>query len=506
MVQLFKTQATGFVFLEKGGVRKAPLQLLGISFFWGWLNSIIIGTSVVPKSVTLPFSTPPQLIEFFVLSIGFILILAFKHRLFTPEPRKTVLIWVMLIGIIGTVGILLPINQIFHEQLGLLSSIFGYLMTGSSGALILVYWLWCYKAFPLRIVIFYICISSGLAAIWCMLLACLLLPVAAAVLVGFPLATAMLLLSSLKLSYQQNQNVGTPNQQALQGVDLRFWRIIFGILAFAVCFGVIRFFIPNTSESSLGNELAVQSAVILASLIALAIGMMTQMKSYSIISKVALPITALSLLSAIIVGDAAAVNVRLLAVLGFILFTNLGLVITVLYAKQSLNEDIRILALGRLADSAGVFVGGAIGVIASIQIKQDDMVLALICAILLLLLILVSTIVMGDKTIVAEPSRQQEVNNSHGTGKWRKKCDILANQNSLTSREREVLLLLAKGKSAESIANSLVISPHTAKTHTRNIFTKLAIHSRQDLLKLLEDMELEKDEGHFISLHDAQKE
>jgi DNA-binding CsgD family transcriptional regulator/tetratricopeptide (TPR) repeat protein len=48
----------------------------------------------------------------------------------------------------------------------------------------------------------------------------------------------------------------------------------------------------------------------------------------------------------------------------------------------------------------------------------------------------------------------------------------------LTSRELEVLRLLAKGKSNREIAGDLVISEHTVARHVQNIFTKLSVTSR----------------------------
>jgi DNA-binding NarL/FixJ family response regulator len=48
----------------------------------------------------------------------------------------------------------------------------------------------------------------------------------------------------------------------------------------------------------------------------------------------------------------------------------------------------------------------------------------------------------------------------------------------LTRREREVLALLAQGAGNDRIAQSLVISPQTARTHVQNLITKLGVHSR----------------------------
>ena len=51
---------------------------------------------------------------------------------------------------------------------------------------------------------------------------------------------------------------------------------------------------------------------------------------------------------------------------------------------------------------------------------------------------------------------------------------------TLSSREREVLALLARGYSNKTIANKLYISEFTAKRLVQNVLDKLALHRRQD--------------------------
>ena len=48
----------------------------------------------------------------------------------------------------------------------------------------------------------------------------------------------------------------------------------------------------------------------------------------------------------------------------------------------------------------------------------------------------------------------------------------------LTTREVEVLRLLAQGLTDVQIAEQLVISPRTVNAHLRSIYTKLAVTSR----------------------------
>ncbi len=54
----------------------------------------------------------------------------------------------------------------------------------------------------------------------------------------------------------------------------------------------------------------------------------------------------------------------------------------------------------------------------------------------------------------------------------------------LTVRERDILLLVARGLNNEEIAGQLVISPLTAKSHIRNILRKLDCHDRAGLVAI----------------------
>src|SRR5882672_11335076 len=55
-------------------------------------------------------------------------------------------------------------------------------------------------------------------------------------------------------------------------------------------------------------------------------------------------------------------------------------------------------------------------------------------------------------------------------------------RNRLTPREREIVQLLAEGKSTKAVAADLGLSVKTAETHRSNIMRKLQIHSVSDLV------------------------
>ena len=63
--------------------------------------------------------------------------------------------------------------------------------------------------------------------------------------------------------------------------------------------------------------------------------------------------------------------------------------------------------------------------------------------------------------------------------------DVIRRLSRLTRREREVLALLVEGADNDVVAQRLVISPETARTHIQNILGKLDVHSRLEALALV---------------------
>nr|WP_244902592.1 helix-turn-helix transcriptional regulator [Raoultibacter timonensis] len=64
--------------------------------------------------------------------------------------------------------------------------------------------------------------------------------------------------------------------------------------------------------------------------------------------------------------------------------------------------------------------------------------------------------------------------------------EMIAEDYSLTRREAEVLPYLARGRSAKVIADALYVSENTIRTHTRRILEKTDLHSKQQLIDLIE--------------------
>lgn len=67
------------------------------------------------------------------------------------------------------------------------------------------------------------------------------------------------------------------------------------------------------------------------------------------------------------------------------------------------------------------------------------------------------------------------------------RCAALAEQFGLSPREAEILVYLARGFSPTYIAKDLVLSVSTVRTHVRNIYRKLGIGKREELIHLVDE-------------------
>lgn len=84
--------------------------------------------------------------------------------------------------------------------------------------------------------------------------------------------------------------------------------------------------------------------------------------------------------------------------------------------------------------------------------------------------------------VLSEPSLGEE---GQRADQLAARCDELSRAYGLTAREDEVLRELASRKETSAIAQNLLIAPGTLKAHTRHIYEKMDIHTREELYELL---------------------
>lgn len=66
--------------------------------------------------------------------------------------------------------------------------------------------------------------------------------------------------------------------------------------------------------------------------------------------------------------------------------------------------------------------------------------------------------------------------------RWKSRVEDIAEEFDLSPRQIEVFTYLTRGRNADYIANKLVVSPNTVRTHIASIYRKIGIHTQQELL------------------------
>ncbi|WP_244298542.1 response regulator [Micromonospora cremea] len=102
------------------------------------------------------------------------------------------------------------------------------------------------------------------------------------------------------------------------------------------------------------------------------------------------------------------------------------------------------------------------------DVRRDDLVHA------------VRVVSAGDSLLAPSVTRQiiAGITGRHRPGATRLPDTPDARLGVLTTRERETLRLLGRGLSNAAIAQTLVVSEHTVKTHVSNVLTKLGLRDR----------------------------
>ena len=113
-------------------------------------------------------------------------------------------------------------------------------------------------------------------------------------------------------------------------------------------------------------------------------------------------------------------------------------------------------------------------------------------------LVVASTLILTERNLFLSgketrskdsPEEQPEGPSPAPSSDIEQRCDAIARTFGLTQREKDVLALLAKGRDTVRIQAELNVSNHTIRSHVYHIYQKLGIHSRQDLIDLIEETE-----------------
>jgi DNA-binding CsgD family transcriptional regulator len=133
-----------------------------------------------------------------------------------------------------------------------------------------------------------------------------------------------------------------------------------------------------------------------------------------------------------------------------------------------------------LANGLGTSLGTLLRLHAGIE--YDFVTLSKVSIVITLILIITYSFILTEKDLLS----YKGVEKNGKPGPIMQACNAIAASYSLSPREEDVMRLMVKGRSITRIQDELYLSKGTVNTHLHHIYQKLNIHTKQELLDLVE--------------------
>lgn len=168
-----------------------------------------------------------------------------------------------------------------------------------------------------------------------------------------------------------------------------------------------------------------------------------------------------------------------------------------LMASEARVPAPRVFAWGTSAIDIGLIAGTAL--VSAVQYLSGAWAMGIAFGIVYLLLLI--GILLFPKMFEGVENRerdkaaalrlQREVGRKDASGSdplhdMEARCGVVAKLYGLSDREKDVLEYLLRGRTLQSIANETFLSYNTVKTHVSHIYQKAGVHSRDELIDLLD--------------------
>lgn len=482
------------------------IRYLGTVCWIGWVLLIYSGEYFVGVSDVHGYDTLCYAVSTFAISVVFFLFGIGKERGYAIIQNNHAIVAAAMLASTGTVIVFL--GSLAGEYANIVA-VLGNIFTGcGTGCLAMKFVAQFSEETPKNI---FILSGITLASALILYSAVLTFPQLVGIVITISLPIFAALVSSI--DYGLDLSARSQGDMALPHSFIRFTVAIFIL---ALILSVTRGFYPNglhVDEFNLSRgfvALALIAGCITISLIAAVVprGFQYGKLGYLAIVFTVLVFTLVSLtgLGSFVTGVTFSVANGLLGMIAWALFASLS--------STSGISPLRVFGLGFSAFMMGSTLGWPFGFfIDSLQLTGS---LGIFSAVLLAVVLLVCFVLfphsnlstLGNAIVVEDdedlyhyaseyeyatvsmPAKdveeQDELPGDTVRPHWRIRIMRLAEEYELSSRETEVFILMAKGKNARTIADELCVSYNTARTHVRNIYTKLGIHSRPELDQLVE--------------------
>lgn len=247
-----------------------------------------------------------------------------------------------------------------------------------------------------------------------------------------------------------------------------------GLAILSICFGILQSFLYQNDSSEAIT--IISTTKMAAAVLFLFVMQHCNNMGYSMLAKIIATASIASFSIFLAMGRPTAAASAIMDTGYSLLEATLYLIIVDKISTTSTNK-LRIICAFFLVDSIAYPIGEAMA-------QAPSEWLGTIAAILTVLLAVAGIWLFSERNINAFLLETPDSPNPEAS--FENKARAVALGSSLSERETQIMLLFAQGRSAVFIGELIFISANTVRTHIKHIYSKLGVHSRQELINLIE--------------------
>ncbi|NTU89881.1 MAG: hypothetical protein HGA54_08300 [Actinobacteria bacterium] len=474
----------------------SKLSILGISIHYAWIFCLL-----APSVMTPGGSYGLNQITFarvgLMLACSLCLLFIWRKSDFFFNKRYLLIALVVLLGS----ATIWPSLAIIPSEQNSTFYLF-WVLAGVGYACSIALWSEMFSSIDAAGVRAYISIGIVFGAILCALITLVIKSYAGVIASCLPFAEAItIVLLENKFDFLKNR-MFVPGKESDARMNIN-WRPILSVVASNLAFGFILHFLFTQEGGELFPLIAYMLAAAIAGIVVIVDFSTRRFINEDFIIKIFLPTAAIGLIPLAFTGTTVRIICCGLMIFGLTLQSIMSTSSLCGHARVYKLSPMRVFCFGRSFAVFGFLIGWAISYFATLY-STGYYFIAVVSIILIAVFIFVSSFVMknyypnedegkGSSEVVhTQHARSQKQTAKLGFDEvdkrdiWKKKREKLAHDYNLSPRQEEVLALLAKGHDTKYIEDKLYISNHTAKSHIYAIYQKLDVHSRQDLIELID--------------------
>lgn len=235
-----------------------------------------------------------------------------------------------------------------------------------------------------------------------------------------------------------------------------------------------------------GNLVIIASFALSAAMIAFAALFLDSRKLIKVVCFAAIPVIGIAFVMLPLFSDALEA-IQGVCIVGF---NSFYFMVWALWADEREGAALpKRFALGLLVLVATESLGSLLGLFVVRAAEESGATLAVVSLVVVYLLLMAGILSFDRSTRTAQKTEGSAIAPSDTAGlrfEGLEGLDRWAVRYGLSAREAEVFDMLARGRNRAYISKELVVSDNTTRTHMKNVYRKLGIHSQQELIDLVD--------------------